>query len=155
MLRRWNNLKGGQSKYAKAYNAKSFKPSSRKLSDKRLETEKAVHQEKVKLEAEMFAECVELIGKLKGCEILVRSSQPKTAAEVVEVLGTAEAHRKSIRELRLQQYEEYAQNDQKFQTQALLSLQRADERFEAMMSEKKRTNDLLERWVIAYEARNK
>jgi hypothetical protein len=92
-----------------------------------ISAEKAIFAEKQEQATKDFEECKTLIGKVKGAEVLLSSSEPKTLEEVDAYTKEELTRRKNIRENRLEKYLEFAELDQTFQREALELLQEVKE----------------------------
>jgi hypothetical protein len=97
--KRWKNIKANSTYAEKAtFVRKEFVQKKKKITEMELDSQRAIHQEIQASRESMFNTCKECFSKLISSEILARSSEPKNAVEVEDVLVTEETKRRNIRE---------------------------------------------------------
>lgn len=101
-----------------------------------------------------FQECQELIVKIKAGEIIASSTEPKTAAEVEEIVETEEAKRKTIRESRLKRFEDLATTDHTHQKMSIELMQTLNEHCKESTEFKREALDVLKRMAASMEQSN-
>lgn len=108
----------------------------------------------MRLKESQFTKCQELIAKIKTREIIASSTEPKTAAEVEEIVESEEARRKNMRESRLQKFTDMADMEQKLQQKHLDSLSGVEKHLEESIVFKKDLLSVLDRMVTCMEKSN-
>ena len=101
-----------------------------------------------------FTKCQELIAKIKTGEIIATSTEPKTAAQVEEIVESEEAKRKNMRESRLQKFTDMADAEQKLQQKHLDCLTGVDTHLAESNAFKKDLLSVLDRMVTCMEKSN-
>ena len=112
---------------------------------------KSRFQEKKEHAQQLFINNFELIGKLKGQEVIVNSKAPKTSNEVEADIDHGNSTRKNIRDARLERYERMAEADQKFQNEMLKVVQVMQDSMNEIRESRNQTIILFARLVDAIE----
>ena len=153
--KRWKNLKSPSGKYNKDFWFPKFKPSKPNLSEEIVEVEMNIYNENKEAQRALFASNFEMIGKIKGSEVLSSSAKPKVATEVSLEIEEANNSRQNIRDIRLVRFEKLAESDQKFQQASLKGIEELQKSVVESRESKQQWLLLLERLVTAVEKQNK